>query len=311
LTPYQTAAKRVFDGAIFIIDFNYLKKSQTPRVRQGGRRSSFSFVSTTSFRERVSGFTLIELLVVIAVIAILAAMLSSGLTRAKKQAYSTYCQNNLRQMGIALHMYVDDTRVYPFLASQDSRHLHWQEELRPYWRYDWTNQAFNCPGYKGLIGPDPGDQADWCGSYAYNAQGVVGLDTAKSLGLSSAGAFGTTAPLAPPPWSEAQIVAPSQMFAIMDAQEGTRQLGYIGTSISADYLTARDWVYCSEYNPFVAGRAPAGVNLGNLQHGMLFNVVFPDTHVVAIPVVPLFDPTNTAPNWNIDHQPHPEYWNDQ
>lgn len=86
-----------------------------------------------------AGFTLIELLVVIAVIAILAAMLLPGLARAKESANRTKCMSNLKQLELALKLYVDDNRAL-FPARSDI--IRWPAELLDIYR---NTNLLACP----------------------------------------------------------------------------------------------------------------------------------------------------------------------
>jgi prepilin-type N-terminal cleavage/methylation domain-containing protein len=102
------------------------------------------------------GFTLIELLVVIAIVAILAAIIFPVFSRARENARKNTCISNLRQLGLALHMYAQDwDERFPidkWTGNSDERL--WRLVL-PIYPYVKNRGIFYCPSASVAASWDP------------------------------------------------------------------------------------------------------------------------------------------------------------
>ncbi len=129
--------------------------------------------SSKSLRhENRRAFTLIELLVVIAIIAILAGLMLPTLSNAKEKAKAANCISNLRQISLALTMYVADHHVYP---------VHGMQKIANPWFASFgdtmggVRKVYVCPSYRNALAwsnsPVVVGEVIISPSYAYNEFG--------------------------------------------------------------------------------------------------------------------------------------------
>jgi prepilin-type N-terminal cleavage/methylation domain-containing protein len=134
---------------------------------------------TRSERKEARAFTLIELLVVIAIIAILIALLLPSLSKARRQAMQVKCLSNLRQIGAALVLYLNDHNGWlypPGLGAGSPREQRWPVHVfKP---PVWNPPVMLCPA-----DTDPAEEHSYILNYHLADYGVK--YTSKWLGKPS------------------------------------------------------------------------------------------------------------------------------
>jgi len=238
-----------------------------------------------------------ELLVVMAIIAILAALLLPALSRARARAQSAQCRGNLRQLGIALRLYVDDFNAYPMQRSS----LVWADQLDTYLHQGTRTRVapgdfivktgvFECASQRFR----PGELQGYAGSYAYNEWGywTTFLIPDRPQGLAGY-AFNPPDSFPSQPTRESDIAVPAGMFALGDGFSKYRS----GRVVVSSGLSRDAYTF---------GEREDDRKRAEQRHGGRLNVAFCDGHVEAVGLKTLFfDRTDAAlQKWNADHLPH-------
>lgn len=272
---------------------------------------------------RRRAFTLIELLVVVAIIAVLISILLPALNGARDRAKSVACGGNLKQQGMGLTYYTQETNYFPSGHFQPSQGRNWMiswvARIRRYMKYE--DGIFWCPAtstefiwkqdptqyYNGPLptrefGYQPGEfpltNIDFF-AYGYNESGVHDFtDPCYGLGMHTR----TGAPRQPESeWEvpERVVKKPAEMIAVADSRGDGESDAWIAHQGPVDPAT---------------GDAP---NWPGRRHYGGAQVLFVDSHVIYMKQDRIAARESrygrgaaerAAQLWNNDNMPHPEFW---
>lgn len=216
------------------------------------------------------GFTLLELLAVVVIISLIVGLLLPAVTQGKSRAKRLACMNIMRQVGVALTLYVDDSEKYPpgavqVRANPTGDDYTWQKMLHPYFVKGAVALGGNPDPTFGMLCPQQTAKGQ-SQSYGYNLQGaaptIVATAEQERLGLGRP--VNLTSQIQPPVVSSFEIVAPSEMIAMGD-------IWGVGAANPAS-------VYALVRNPGYDAVSPKSSLPGRLHAGG-GNMVFCDAHV--------------------------------
>jgi prepilin-type N-terminal cleavage/methylation domain-containing protein/prepilin-type processing-associated H-X9-DG protein len=178
-------------------------------------------------------FTLIELLVVVAVIALLAALLFPVFAQARERARMSACVSNMRQIGVAFILYVQDyDETFPHVRFHELTGLGdedrvgkrvncWRNAIRPYLK---SLDLFACPS-NPFSRPSPGTAGTYPPTAGVNAEGwELEPEQRMPISYSMNGCTSTWLPAdlkelrGSPPVRMAQLVRPAQTLLIGETQ---------------------------------------------------------------------------------------------